>query len=285
MVNKRYDTLKVEPGVYVPEIGKTYPQDGSDQSLLRPKYIHNYVFDENYPYLDDSFRYKVNNWIGYNIVLYPLVFTINRIKNGLRVEGSENLRRYRKQLNKNGAITIANHCNRLDAPAVLRAVWANRHTRIPMYAPNFNTKDRWYMWAVGGIPIPNTGLEATKRFYQAFDEFNRRGSWFHIFPEAARWDGYKPLRPFQKGAFAMAYKYDKPILPCAITFRPRTGIYRLFGSQDEPLLTVKVGEPIFPDKQKPRSAEINRMRDEAFSAMLKMLGIVNNTWPAKPENE
>ena len=284
-MNKRYDTLQVEPGVYVPEIGRNCPEDGPDKSLQHPEYIHDYVFDENYPYLDESFRFKFNNWFGYYCFLYPIVFTANRIKNGVRIRGRENLRKWRKQLREHGAITIANHCNRLDAPAVFNAVFANWHTRTPMLAPNFNTKDHWYMWAVGGIPIPNTGMEAMKRFNEAFDEFNRRGWWFHIFPEAARWDGYKPLRPFQKGAFTMAYKYDKPLLPCAITFRPRTGIYKLFGSKDEPLLTVTIGEPIFPDKTQPRRQEVDRLRELAHSTMLRMLGIVHNTWPAKPEDE
>ncbi len=275
--NNRFDDLKVKEGVYVPEIGKKYPQDNPNQSLLHPTYISNIVFDEHYPYIDDSFRFRVNNWFGYYCFLYPIVFLANRIKNGLRIRGREVLRKYRKQL-RGGAITIANHCNRLDAPAVLNAVFANRHTRIPMYAPNFNTKDHWYMWAVGGIPIPETGMQAMKQFNAAFDEFHRRGYWIHIFPESARWDYYKPLRPFQKGAFTMAYKYDMPILPCVITFRPRTGIYRLFGSKDEPLLTVTISEPIFPDKNNNRKDEVDRLRSAAFEQMLQVAGIEHNTW-------
>ncbi len=284
MKNIRFDNLKVAEGVYVPEIGKTYPQEGPDQSLQHPQYIANRVFDETYPYLDDSLKFRLNNWLGYCFFLYPIVFTVNRIKNGLRIRGRENLRKYRKQL-KGGAITISNHCNRLDAPAVLDAVHANHRTRIPMYAPNFNTKDYWYMWAVGGIPIPEGGLQAMKLFNAAFDEFHRRGAWFHIFPEAARWDAYKPLRPFQKGAFTMAYKYNMPLLPCVITFRPRTGIYKWFGSPDEPLLTVTIGEPLFPDITNNRRDEVNRLREAAHNTMQKMAGIEENTWPVVPENE
>lgn len=281
MPNKRFDSLMTREGVYVPDVGRNYPEEGPDQSLLHPVYTRNEVFDENYPYIDDSLNFKINNWFGYYCFLYPIVFTANRIKNGLRIRGRENLRKWRKQLNENGAITICNHCNRLDAPAVLNAVFANRNTRIPMYAPNFNTKDHWYMWAVGGIPIPNTGMKAMKCFNEAFDEFHRRKWWFHIFPEAARWDYYKPLRPFQKGAFTMSYKYGMPILPCVITFRPRTGIYRLFGSKDEPLLTVTIGEPLFPDTSQPRHEEVERLRQQSFASMLDMAGIVHNTW----ENE
>lgn len=284
MSNIRFDNLQVEEGVYVPEIGKTYPQENPDGSLLRPTYINDIKFDENYPYLDDSLRFKLHNWFGYTFFLYPIVFVVNHIINGLRISGRKNLRKYKKQL-KQGAITISNHCNRLDAPAVLEAVHANHHTRIPMYAPNFNTKDHWYMWAVGGIPIPDSGLQAMKKFNAAFDEFHRRGAWFHIFPEAARWDAYKPLRPFQKGAFTMAYKYNMPIVPCAINFRPRTGIYKLFGSQDEPLISVTIGEPIFPNKQNNRKDEVNRLREEAHGVICKMAGILHNTWPVAADDK
>ena len=53
---------------------------------------------------------------------------------------------------------------------------------------------------VGGIPIPEDNFEAMKKFNAAFDTFHERKYRFHIFPEAARWDYYKPLRPFSKGA-------------------------------------------------------------------------------------
>ena len=131
---------------------------------------------------------------------------------------------------------------------------------------------------MGGIPIPEDNYEALKKFNAAFDTFHERGWWFHIFPEAARWDCYKPLRPFSKGAFSMAYKYNMPLIPCAINFRPRTGIYRLFASKDTPLITVEIGEPVFPDTTKPRRDEVQRLLHEARERMLRLMGITRNTW-------
>ena len=138
------------------------------------------------------------------------------------------------------------------------------------------------MRLAGGVPIPDsaTNMTALKRFNEAFDEFHRRGWWFHIFPEACRWDFYKPLRPFQKGAFTMSYKYNKPLLPCVITYRERKGIFRLFGPKSLPLLTVTIGEPIFPDTTQPRKAEVERLREVAHSQMQHMAGITHNPWPA-----
>ena len=79
----------------------------------------------------------------------------------------------------------------------------------------------------------------------------------------------------------MAYKYDMPLLPCVITFRERTGIFRLFGPKELPLLQCEIGEPIFPDKTQPRATEVNRLLETAHKQMCEMAGIVNNPWPAQ----
>ena len=156
-----------------------------------------------------------------------------------------------------------------------------------MFAPNFRTKDGYFMGIAGGIPIPEAeaGMSAMKKFNEAFDEFHRRGWWFHIFPEACRWDMYKPLRPFQKGAFTMSYKYNKPLLPCVITYRERKGIFRLFGPKELPLLTVTIGEPIYPDTTQARKTEVERLRDVAHAQMQQMAGITHNPWPAAWGNQ
>ena len=82
----------------------------------------------------------------------------------------------------------------------------------------------------------------------------------------------------------MAYKYQMPILPCAITYRERTGIYKLFGKANEPLVTVEIGEPVFPDKGQPRKQDVERMLQESHASMRKMMGIIENPWPASADN-
>ena len=280
--NKRYIDLEVTEGTYVPPVTVDYPEDDPYVGMYKPVYDRDYpAVDADYPYVDDSWQNKLRIWYGYKVVL-RLLKLILRIKYGLRWTGKENLRKYRKQL-AGGAITISNHCYRHDCASVLSAVGASHHTRIPMFAPNFRTKDQFYLRIVGGIPIPapEEGLSAMKAFNAAFDEFHRRGYWFHIFPEAKRWDWYKPLRPFQKGAFTMSYKYNMPILPCAVVYRPRTGIYRLFGPENEPLVQVNIGEPIFPDTTQPRAAETERMLRQTHDSICQLAGIKHNTWPSQ----
>lgn len=284
--NKRYANLEVTPETYVPETGINYPEDDPVARLHKPVYDREVIVDENYPYVDDSFKYRFNRWFNVTFTLYVGVNVFMHIKYGLRVEGRHWLKKYKEQL-KGGAISLGNHVYPLDAPTIMYALGNGINTRIPMFAPNFSTKDQYMLTVVGGIPIPEpeAGLSALKKFNEAFDEFHRRGYWFHIFPEAAQWRFYKPLRPFKKGAFTMAYKYNMPLVPCVITYRERTGIFKLFGKPEEPLWTIKIGEPILPDTKAPRKTEVERLREVAHLSMQKLAGITKNSWPIVPENE
>lgn len=285
-MNKQYEELKVLADEYIPQPAIEYPQENPFERTLFPVFDREMAIDEHYPYVDDSAWYRFKTKWGYAFVLKLCLNTMLHVKMGLRIRGREVLKKHREGL-KNGAITIANHVYRLDCPCVLLAVRAKHTTRIPMFAPNFRTKDSFFLNLVGGVPIPEpeAGLSAMKKFNEAFDEFHRRGWWFHIFPEACRWDMYKPLRPFQKGAFTMSYKYNKPLLPCVITYRERKGIFRLFGPKDLPLLTVTIGEPIYPDTTQPRKMEVDRLREVAHAQMQQMAGITHNPWPATWENQ
>ena len=291
-MNKRYEDLKVTAGTYVPPVTTDFPEDDPYVGLYQPVYDREYLpIDATYPYFDEGWRNKLRVWFGYTFVL-RLLGIILRIKYGLRwkIEGETQwhrspwpVRRWLKQFDlSRGAITIANHCYRHDCASVLTSFHASRHTRIPMFAPNFRTKDQFYLRIVGGIPIPDAskGLSAMKAFNKAFDDYNALGYWFHIFPEAKRWDWYKPLRPFQKGAFTMAYKYNKPILPFAVSYRERTGIYRFLGPKDEPLTQVVIGAPIYPDTTQPRAAETERLLNLTHETICRLAGIEHNTWPS-----
>jgi 1-acyl-sn-glycerol-3-phosphate acyltransferase len=294
MENKRYQDLKVTAGTYVPPVNIAYPEDDPYVGLYQPVYDRDFpAVDASYPYFDESPKTRRLIFRCYAFIL-PLMGFILRFKYGLRwqIEGEKRwhrcagpVRRWLKQYDlSHGAITIANHCYRHDCASVLTAIHANRHTRIPMFAPNFRTKDQIFLRMVGGIPIPapEAGLSAMKAFNAAFDQYNAEGYWFHIFPEAKRWDWYKPLRPFQKGAFTMSYKYNKPILPCAVTYRERTGIWRLLGPKDEPLTQVVIGAPIYPDTTQPRAAETERLLNLTHETICRLAGIEHNTWPSQP---
>ena len=152
-MNQQYEQLRVQEGEYIPQPALDYPQDNPFARTLFPKYTKELTIDDKYPYLDDSIGNKLNLFLGYYVFLHILLRIKLRVQMGLRIRGREVLKKHKKGF-KNGAITIANHVYRLDCPCVLIAVNSIHTTRIPMFAPNFRTKDGYFMRIAGGIPIP-----------------------------------------------------------------------------------------------------------------------------------
>lgn len=277
------ENFKVAEGTYVPDMGLTYDTQDPYVRMYKPVYDRVCKVDENYDFIGKSWETK-RRWFAYPIVLNIGVGAILYFRSGLRIKGREILKQYKKELS-GGYITISNHMHPHDCEAVLIATKAKSTTKIPMFQKNFETKVQYFLQLVGGVPIPpaEEGLSAMKRFNEAFDYFHEQGYALHIFPEMSKWPWYTPLRPFQKGAFTMAYKYNIPLLPCTITYRKRTGIYRLFGPKEEPLITVTIGQPVFPDKSVTRKQDVDRMLTQSHQQMTKMMHIIQNPWPAMPE--
>lgn len=274
--NKRYLEMELAPGVYVPDVGLDYPVDDPLFRMLPVEKVHQYKNDETYRYLEDRPLVKlVYRFLGSLAADYVINFVIHT-KYGLRVEGREVLKKYRKELS-GSYITVSNHCFRYDAVCVRRAI--RRRMVIPMLADLFESKNWFMLTCFGGIPLSNGTLSAQKKFNEAFDEYNRRGEVIHVFAEARSWPFYKPLRPFQKGSFTWAYKWNCPILPVNLSYRPRTGIYKLLGSKEIPLITVRIGEPVFPDTSKSRKDETERLLVDTHEAICKLGGIIKNPWP------
>ncbi len=271
-----YRNFKVREGVFVPEPAMDFPGDNPQTRMtpIRGK-TKDIQFDETYPYLDQSLKFKIWHILIY-LTTWLVVFPVNRLRYGLKIEGRKKIRKNRK-LFANGLMTVCNHVHRWDMLCVLQAM-RYRKAWIPMYAQAFNGKDGFLMKHIGGIAIPEN-YRGLRKFDQALNELHDRKQWFHIFPESCSWYDYAPLRPFKTGAFNMAYKYNLPVLPMMISFRPRTGWRKIF-SNSGPLLTIHVGDPIVPDLKAPRKEEVTRLRDLAHSAMLDMAGIISNPWPS-----
>ncbi len=262
-------------GVYVPEMGIRYPET-TDQPMLFPKKVNDIKIDENYPYLDNSFKAKFFHYAIY-AGIFLLVFPMQKLRYGLRIVGRKNLRK-NKALLKNGAITICNHVYRWDFLAVLQAV---RYRRLwfPARAENINSPDSLLIRSVGGVPIPGS-FAAFKKFNEAFDTIRAKKKWLHVFPESYRWEWYQPIRPFKIGAFTMAVKYDIPVVPMVISYRKVTGWRKLFGIK-HPLLTIHVGEPIVHDKNLRPKQAARQLLVQTHEQMCAMAGIKENCWPAE----
>lgn len=283
----KYNKLVNKAGVYVPCDPESYPTDNPYQHRVEVKSPskgnRQYVFDDSYPYIDRSFSYLIQRNVIGPLFIWFVINVANKLKYGLRIKGRKNLKEYKKELSK-GAIIVCNHVYQFDAAAVKQALQPMRNIWIPMYAKHFNGSQYWFVRYVGGIPVPDN-MSGLRKFNQAFDYYHSKGDWILVFPEEVRWDYYQPLRPFRKGAFTMAYKYNAPIVPCMLTYRERKGIHKCFGSKDVPLFTINVGEPIMPDHTRARKDEVDRLRIEAHRRMEALAGIEINPWPAIPDED
>lgn len=275
--NKRYKEMELAPGVYVPDMGIAYPEDDPMTRIVPVKKVRDIKADESYPFVDNSFKAKFMRNFAYIFVVGFALRIYCFVCLGLRINGRDVLKRYSKELSK-GAVSVSNHCFRLDAVMISFAL--RRRMWIPMLSDLFCGSNHVILKAFGGIPLADGSLSATKKFNEAFDLYHDKGEWVHFFAEARSWLYYKPLRPFQKGAFTMAYKWNCPVLPMNISYRERTGIYRLFGKKELPLFTVNIGEPIFPDNSAPRKLEVERLTIQTHEAICKLGGIIRNPWPS-----
>ena len=85
------------------------------------------------------------------------------------------------------------------------------------------------------------------------------------------WLFYPDIRPFKKAVFQYAVRYDRPIIPITMSFRPRRGLLKLFGNK--PAVDMHIGEPIWYDKTMSPAEAAEDLRARAYHIMQVMNGI------------
>ena len=244
-----------------------YPER-SDEHMITVEHLRDVNCDENYPYVPKGFWHKFKRALLW-LLLNTVVFLVVTIRHGLKIYGKENLKKHKKAL-KGGAITVCNHVFMWDYLCVMKAIRPRMQYHLAwktnLEGPN-GPLIRW----VGGIPIPTGNRRALVKFNKSVEEVLESGQWLHIFPEGSMWYYYPDIRPLKKGAFKYAVKFNKPVIPFAISFRPRKGIGRWFSKT--PCADLHIGEPIFPDKSIPTADAVDKMHKEVYHVMQVMVGI------------
>jgi 1-acyl-sn-glycerol-3-phosphate acyltransferase len=138
-------------------------------------------------------------------------------------------------------IIVANHYSYLDIPCIvagipqpIRFMAKVSLFKIPIFG--------WALDRSGFIPIDRKNRRtAVKSFDRAADRI-RKGNTIVIFPEEGR-SKTREMRPFQRGAFLLALKSEKTIVPVAIdsTF----DVFPVGAKRVKPgRVTLRVGTPI-----------------------------------------
>ena len=268
---------------YIPQLGYVYPSK-PDEHMVAPKFTHEVIIDENYPFLDKSFKF----WFMRRLMhlgIYVITFPLSYLRFGLKVEGRHILRKHKK-LFKDGAMTVSNHVHRWDILFVLNAV-RFRMMYFPAWKENLQGPDEGFIRLAGGIPVPNE-ISLIKQFNKAFDEIHEKKIWMHVYPESCRFDYFQPIRPFKKGVFTLAQRYNLPLIPIAFSYRKPSFPFTLVnfvrslrGKQKLPMITLRIGEPILMDQNLSRKEAILKLRKDCHEEVVRLAGIKENKYPAE----
>lgn len=244
-----------------------YPEK-SDEHMITVKHLRDVNLDVNYPYLQKSFWFKCQRVLTsflQNCIFPWLVWLVH----GLRIHGREKLKQ-NKELFENGLLTISNHVYMWDYISIMVAL-RPRLGYFPAWKTNLEGPNGPWIRMAGGIPVPTDNLRSMVKFKHAMEEVFERKDWMHFFPEGSLWFFYPDIRPLKKAVFKYAVEYDRPILPITFSFRPRKGLWKLIGKS--PLVDLKIGDPIYPDKELSKVEAVQKMQQEAYHIMQDMVGI------------
>lgn len=246
-----------------------YPPE-TDKHYLKVHMDRGIVFDTEYPYIDRSKGFLFRQGVV-RFLLNAFVFRIAAIRMGLKIEGRENIRKYKDVL-KNGVVSVANHVHMWDYIAVMTAIRPFR-SNLLAWAPNVNGENGTLIRMVGGIPIPEGNTAATKTYLKVMrDLLQNRHGWLHIYAEGSMWEYYRPVRPFKRGAAHIACDSDKPILPLGFSYREpgwiRKHIFRQIAT-----FTLHVGEPLFPNKELNAKEREKDLLIRSHEAVCRLVGI------------
>lgn len=236
--------------------------------MLELKRTRALELDENYDYMPRGFWFRVERALVAGI-LHLIVFPLTHLTHGLRIYGRRNLKMHKKEL-KGGAITVSNHVFMWDYLCVLKAIRPHI-SYFPAWKPNFESGFQTFMRILGGMPIPEGDIHSMMAFKHAMDEVVESGRWLHVFPEGSLWYFYPDIRPLKPAVFTYAVKYDKPLIPISMSFRPRRGINKLFGKG--PCVDLHISEPLYANKAMNYRAAVEDLRARAYAIMQRMNGI------------
>ena len=206
---------------------------------------------------------------GVAVLLNLIVFPLTCLTHGLRIYGKENLKKQKKEF-RNGAITISNHVFMWDYLCVQKAIRPHI-SYFPAWKVNFESGFQPWMRIIGGMPIPEGDIRAMLTFKRDLDRVVESGKWLHVFPEGSLWYFYPDIRPLKPAVFTYAVKYNKPLIPMSMSFRPRKGWRKIFGKG--PFVDLHIAEPLYADKTLPPREAADELRARAYHIMQVMNGI------------
>lgn len=254
--------------IYIHDKTIKYPDEDFKHMIIKEK-IHDYIYDDKFMYRLKGFKYSfLRFW--YKVGLILLIQPMCLIRYGLKIKGKKNIKKYKKISKSKAMITTCNHTTEWDFLFVSKSRYF-RFPEYPAWQEGIESKLGDLIRISGGIPVPINSKYGVIYSYNAMKDVLKEGKWLHIFPEACCWSFYPAIRPFQKGAFKLAYEMDLPILPMAVTYRKPKFIYKVF--KKHPNATLNIGEPIVINKSLNKQDSIIDLMNRCHLETIKLIGL------------
>lgn len=259
--------------MFDPKTNKFPYTEKTDGHYITLKKDRKIVFDSEYPFIDESkgFKFKASML---RIFLLCVVFPVVRLRIGLKVEGKYNLKKH-SDIIKNGVVSCCNHVHMWDYLAIMSAIKPIK-PRVLIWAPNINGEWGKMMRLVGGIPIPENDLKATRAYIKAVKNILQKGEFLHIYAEGSMWEYYAPIRPFKQGVSYFSCECNKPVLPLSFTYRKPNFIRKHIFKQTA-CFTLHIGEPVFANESLSKKAKRNDLTKRCHEAVCKLAGFEPET--------
>ncbi len=264
----KFATRNYQPTPYFSEVRKEYP-NVEDGHIHASKKKYDFVYDKDFDWRYNKGLRKIWRFLVRVFVLSWFAGFVEPVMYGLIIKGKSNYRKHKKEL-KNGFITVCNHTYDLDSISIMHALYP-KWNEFPIWKEGAESTSGSAFRVAGGIPLPRDSMRGIYYSMEAMRNVLREKKWLHIFPEAACWPFYVPIREFKDGTFKLAVEEGKPILPLGSSFRKRTGISALFSKQ--PKTCIAIGEPLYPNPQLNKHDQIIDLRDRVQLAVMKLVGI------------
>lgn len=230
--------------------GRLWPDDPAQHILTPPKKRR--VISDDWKYRRRSPFYKFRSWL---LRIVALVFL--PIGNFWRYRFVIKGRKYARKVKLKGGIVVANHVLNMDAAIISSSIFNDRKLFFVILGENATIPLAGKLiTALGGVPIADD-IKGTKKFFSFCGWLLRKRRPILVFPEKALWHGYKGIRPFDKGAFTLATKNNKPVLPVVITFKNRK---TRRGSQKYKVY-FNIQPAVYPDQSLTGSAQAQELCD------------------------
>ena len=206
---------------------------------------------EDFPYIPKGWK-KVVYWFKTIFVVNPFTWYIKNKLTHTKVYGRKNLKGV-----KSGVITC-NHVFIFDCLVVSGSL---KH-KMRMIGHELNNRNDVLgeRMRVGGMIPLSSKLSVMKKFNEAVDYYLKHNHYILFYPEQAMWNFYDKPRPLVDGAFHYAVKFNVPIIPTFITYRPSKK------GADEFDFDYHILKPIYPDPKLSTKENIEQMKKQNYEA-------------------